>query len=172
MKHLGPDARGRASAGSALRSSISFRRIPAKLRARVLPAYVSKSALTTAQTKISGGNYFARCKIANDRKGIPIMIKLKFISQLALTLAAGCLSVGMLGVDASAQPARALITVIVGDNLTFENMSLGGAAKLLVSGVCGVDERDATEILELAAMNNQKIVAICPRTGAIFHIIP
>jgi hypothetical protein len=100
------------------------------------------------------------------------MIKIKFISKLALTLAAGCLSVGMLGVDASAQTPRALITVIIGDNDTFENMSLGSAAKLLVSGVCGVDERDAKEILELAAINNQKIVAICPKTGAIFHLIP
>ena len=51
-------------------------------------------------------------------------------------------------------------------------MSLGVAAKMLVSDVCGVDERDAKEILELAAMNNQKIDAICPRTGAILHIIP
>jgi hypothetical protein len=38
--------------------------------------------------------------------------------------------------------------------------------------VCGVDERDAKDILELAAMNNQKIVAICPENGAILHIIP
>ena len=32
-----------------------------------------------------------------------IMIKARFLSKLALTLAAGCLSVGILGVDASAQ---------------------------------------------------------------------
>ena len=100
------------------------------------------------------------------------MIKIKFISKLALTLAAGCLSVGMLGVDASAQSPSALITVIIGDNHTYENMSLGGAAKLLVSHVCGVDERDAQDIVELAAMGHQKIVAICPGTGAIFHVIP
>ena len=89
------------------------------------------------------------------------MIKFKFMSKLALTLAAGCLSVGMLGVDASAQPLRALITVVI-----------GGAAKLLVSDMCGVDERDANDIVELAAKGNQKIVAICPGTGAVFHIIP
>jgi hypothetical protein len=100
------------------------------------------------------------------------MIKIKFIGKLALTLAAGCLSVGMLGVDASAQPPTPLITVIIGDNLSFKNVGLGVAAKALVSDVCGVDERDAKEILELATMNNQKIVAICPRRGAIFHIVP
>jgi hypothetical protein len=111
------------------------------------------------------------CKIASDRKEIAIMIKIKFMSKLALTLAAGCLSVGMLGVDASAQPLRALVTVVIGDN-TVENMSLGGAAKLLVSDVCGVDERDAKDIVELAAKGNQKIVAICPGTGAVFHVIP
>ena len=97
------------------------------------------------------------------------MIKSKFISKLALALAAGCLSVGILGVDASAQTPRALI---IGDNLTYENMDLGVAAKLLVSHVCGVDERDAKDIVELAAKGNQKIVAICPGTGAIFHVIP
>jgi len=100
------------------------------------------------------------------------MIKTRLIGKLALMLAAGCLSVGMLGVDASAQTPRALITVIIGDNLTYENMSLGVAAQLLVSRVCGVDERDARDIVELAAKDNQKIVAICPGTGAIFHIIP
>jgi hypothetical protein len=100
------------------------------------------------------------------------MIKNKFIGKLALMLAAGCLSVGMLGVDASAQTPRALITVIIGDNLTYENMSLGVAAKLLVSHVCGVDERDAQDIVELAAKDHQKIVAICPGTGAVFHVIP
>jgi len=100
------------------------------------------------------------------------MIKIKFMSKLALTLAAGCLSIGMLGVDASAQPRRALITVVIGDNLAFENMSLGGAAKLLVSDMCGVDERDANDIVELAAKGNQKIVAVCPGTGAVLHIIP
>jgi hypothetical protein len=100
------------------------------------------------------------------------MIKIKFLGKLALTLAAGCLSVGMLGVDASAQTPRALITVIIGDDRAFDNMDLGVAAKLLVSNLCGVDERDAKEILELAAINNQKIVAICPKTGAVFHIIP
>jgi hypothetical protein len=105
-------------------------------------------------------------------KEIAIMIKVKFISRLALTLAAGCLSVGMLGVDASAQSPTPLITVIIGDNLSFKNVGLGAAAKVLVSDVCGVDERDAKEILDLAAINNQKIVAICPRTGAIFHVIP
>jgi hypothetical protein len=99
------------------------------------------------------------------------MIKIKFIGKLALTLAAGCLSVGMLGVDANAQPLRALITVVIGDN-HFENMGLDVAAKVLVSDVCGVDERDAKDIVELAAKDNQKIVAICPRTGAVFHIIP
>jgi hypothetical protein len=112
------------------------------------------------------------CKIAYDRKEIAIMIKIKFISKLALTLAAGCLSVGMLGVDASAQPLSALITVVIGDNLTHENMSLGGAAKLLASDVCGVSEGDAKDIVELAAKDNQKIVAICPGTGAVFHLIP
>jgi hypothetical protein len=100
------------------------------------------------------------------------MIKIKFLSKLALTLAAGCLSVGMLGVDATAQAPRALITVVIGDNLTYENMSLGSAAKLLVSHVCGVDERDAKDIVELAAKDNQRIVAICPGTGAVFHVIP
>jgi hypothetical protein len=100
------------------------------------------------------------CKIASDRKEIAIMIKIKFMSKLGLTLAAGCLSVGMLGVDASAQLLRPLITVVIGDNLTFENMSRG------------VDERDANDIVELAAKGNQKIVAICPGTGAVFHIIP
>ena len=100
------------------------------------------------------------------------MIKTRFMSKLALTLAAGCLSVGMLGVDASAQPPKALITVIIGDNLTFKNVGLGAAAKLLVSDMCGVDERDANDILQIATVNNQKIVAICPRTGAVFHIIP
>ena len=99
------------------------------------------------------------------------MIKIKVIGKLAVTLAAGCLSVGMLGVDASAQPLRALITVVIGDN-HFENMGLDVAANVLVSDVCGVDARDAKDIVELAAMNNQKIVAICPRTGAVFHIIP
>ena len=101
-----------------------------------------------------------------------IMIKARFLSKLALTLAAGCLSVGILGVDASAQTPRPLITVIIGDNHTFENMDLGAAAKLLVSAACGVDERDAKDIVELAAIGNQKIVAICPGTGAIFHLIP
>ena len=101
-----------------------------------------------------------------------IMIKARFLSKLALTLAAGCLSVGILGVDASAQTPRPLITVIIGDNRTFENMDLGAATKLLVSAACGVDERDAKDIVELAAMGNQKIVAICPGTGAIFHLIP
>jgi hypothetical protein len=100
------------------------------------------------------------------------MIKTKFLGKLALTLAAGCLSVGMLGVDASAQIRRPLITVIIGDDHTFENMDLGAAAKLLVSAACGVDERDAKDIVELAALGNQKIVAICPGTGAIFHLIP
>ena len=100
------------------------------------------------------------------------MIKIKFISKLALTVAAGCLSVGMLGVDASAQTPTPLITVIIGDKLSFKNVGLGDAAKVLVSDVCGVDERDAKEIVELAATNNQKIVAICPRTGAIFHVVP
>jgi hypothetical protein len=51
-------------------------------------------------------------------------------------------------------------------------MGLDVAAKLLVSNVCGVDERDAKDIVELAAKGNQKIVAICPGTGAVFHIIP
>ena len=128
--------------------------------------------MTSAQTKIRRGEYFTRCKIADEWRGIAIMIKIKFIGKLALTLAAGCLSVGMLGVDASAQPPTPLITVIIGDNLSFKNVGLGVAAKALVSDVCGVDERDAKEILELATMNNQKIVAICPRTGAIFHIVP
>jgi hypothetical protein len=100
------------------------------------------------------------------------MIKIKFIGKLALTLAAGCLSVGILGVDASAQTPTPLVTVIIGDDLTFKNMDLGVAAKLLVSDVCGVDERDAKDILELAAINNQKIVAICPGTGAVFHVLP
>ena len=100
------------------------------------------------------------------------MSKIKFISKLALTLAAGCLSVGMLGVDASAQPLRALVTVIIGDKLTFDNLERGVAAKVLVSDVCGVDERDAKDIVELAAKGNQKIVAICPRTGTVFHVIP
>jgi hypothetical protein len=100
------------------------------------------------------------------------VIKSKFIGKLALMLAAGCLSVGMLGVDARAQTPTALITVIIGDNLTYENMSLSVAAKLLVSHVCGVDERDAQDIVELAAKDHQKIVAICPGTGAVFHVIP
>ena len=100
------------------------------------------------------------------------MIKIKFIGKLALTVAAGCLSVGMLGVEASAQAPMPLITVVIGDNLSFKNVGLGAAAKVLVSDVCGVDERDAKEIVELAATNNQKIVAICPRTGAIFHVVP
>jgi hypothetical protein len=105
-------------------------------------------------------------------EGSPSMIKTKFLGKLALTLAAGCLSVGMLGMDASAQAPRALITVVIGDNHTFENMDLGSAARLLVSAACGVDERDAKEIVELAASGNQKIVAICPGTGAVFHLIP
>ena len=100
------------------------------------------------------------------------MIKIKFMSKLALMLAAGCLSVGTLGVDASAQTPTALITVIIGDHHPFENMDLGVAAKLLISDVCGVNERDAREIVELAAKGNQKIVAICPGTGAVFHVIP
>jgi hypothetical protein len=79
------------------------------------------------------------------------MIKIKFIGKLALTLAAGCLSVGILGVDASAQTPTPLVTVIIGDDLTFKNMDLGVAAKLLVSDVCGVDERDAKDILELVS---------------------
>jgi hypothetical protein len=112
------------------------------------------------------------CKIAYDRKEIAIMIKIKFISKVVLTLAAGCLSVGMLGVDASAQAPRAGITVVIGDNLKVENMSLGGAAKLLVSDVCGVGEGDAKDIVELAAKDHQRIVAICPGTGAVFHLIP
>ena len=135
-------------------------------------APVPSISLTSAQTKIRRGDYFARCKITDQCTEIAIMIKIRFISKLALTLAAGCLSVGVLGADASAQPLTPLITVIIGDNLSFENVGLGAAAKVLVSDVCGVDERDAKEILELAAVNNQKIVAICPRTGAIFHIIP
>jgi hypothetical protein len=100
------------------------------------------------------------------------MIKIKFVSRLALALAAGCLSVGMLGVDASAQAPSPLITVVIGDNLRRENMSLSVAAKLLVSHVCGVNESDAKDIVELAAKDHQKIVAICPGTGAIFHVIP
>ena len=99
------------------------------------------------------------------------MIKTKFTGKLALMLAAGCLSVGMLGVDASAQTPMPLITVVIGDN-HHENMGLDVAAKLLVSHACGVDERDAKDIVELAAKDHQKIVAICPGTGAIFHIIP
>jgi hypothetical protein len=134
---------------------------------RAYPQHLGDVCPSQGQTE----ELFARCKIANDWKEIAIMIKIKFISKLALTVAAGCLSVGMLGVDASAQPLRALITVIIGDN-TFENVGLGAAAKVLVSDVCGVDERDAKEILELAAFGNQKIVAICPGTGAVFHIIP
>jgi hypothetical protein len=51
-------------------------------------------------------------------------------------------------------------------------MDLGVAAKLLISDVCGVNERDAREIVELAAKGNQKIVAICPGTGEVFHLIP
>jgi hypothetical protein len=50
-----------------------------------------------------------------DWKEIAIMIKIKFMSKLALTLAAGGLSAGMLGVDASAQAPMPLITVIIGD---------------------------------------------------------
>ena len=100
------------------------------------------------------------------------MIKMKFIGKLAVMFATGCLAVGMLGVDASAQTPRTLITVVIGDNHTFESMDLGVAAKLLVSDVCGVNERDAKEIVELAAKGNQKIVAICPGTGAVFHLIP
>jgi hypothetical protein len=134
---------------------------------RAYPLHLGDICPSQGQTE----ELLARCKIANDWKEIAIMIKIKFISKLALTVAAGCLSVGMLGVDASAQPLRALITVIIGDN-TFENVGLGAAAKVLVSDVCGVDERDAKEILELAAFGNQKIVAICPGTGAVFHIIP
>jgi hypothetical protein len=134
---------------------------------RAYPLHLGDVCPSQGQTE----ELLARCKIANDWKEIAIMIKIKFISKLALTVAAGCLSVGMLGVDASAQPLRALITVIIGDN-TFENVGLGAAAKVLVSDVCGVDERDAKEILELAAFGNQKIVAICPGTGAVFHIIP
>jgi hypothetical protein len=134
---------------------------------RAYPQHLGYVCPSQGQTE----ELLARCKIANDWKEIAIMIKIKFISKLALTVAAGCLSVGMLGVDASAQPLRALITVIIGDN-TFENVGLGAAAKVLVSDVCGVDERDAKEILELAAFGNQKIVAICPGTGAVFHIIP
>jgi hypothetical protein len=53
--------------------------------------------------------------VANHWKEIAIMIKIKFISKLALTLAAGGLSAGMLGVDASAQAPMPLITVIIGD---------------------------------------------------------
>ena len=68
----------------------------------------------------------------------------------------------MLGVDASAQTPLPMITVVIGDNHTFENMDLGAAAKLLVSAACGVDERDAKEIVELAALGNQKIVAYVP----------
>jgi hypothetical protein len=100
------------------------------------------------------------------------MIKMRFIGKLVLMFATGCLSVGLLGVDASAQTPRALITVVIGDNHTFENMDLGVAAKLLVSDVCGVNERDAKEIVELAAKGNQKFVAICPGTGAVFRLIP
>jgi hypothetical protein len=128
--------------------------------------------VTSAQTKIRRREYFTRCKIADEWRGIATMIKIKFISKLALTVAAGCLSVGILGVDASAQTPTPLITVIIGDNLSYKNVGLGDAAKVLVSDVCGVDERDAKEILELAATNKQKIVAICPRTGAIFHVVP
>jgi hypothetical protein len=134
-------------------------------------APIPSISLTSAQTKIRRGSTLPGVKSPRSG-GIAIMIKVKFISRLALTLAAGCLSVGMLGVDASAQSPTPLITVIIGDNLSFKNVGLGAAAKVLVSDVCGVDERDAKEILDLAAINNQKIVAICPRTGAIFHVIP
>jgi hypothetical protein len=135
---------------------------------RAYPLHLGDICPSQGQTE----ELLARCKIANDWKEIAIMIKIKFISKLALTVAAGCLSVGMLGVDASAQSPTPLITVIIGDNLSFKNVGLGAAAKVLVSDVCGVDERDAKEILELAAFGNQKIVAICPGTGAVFHIIP
>ena len=43
------------------------------------------------------------------------MIKIKFISKLALTLAAGMSRCRNAGVDASAQPPMPLITVIIGD---------------------------------------------------------
>ena len=128
-------------------------------------------ALEAGEPHVIDEQWAAFVKSPMVGRKLAIMIKIKFIRKLALTLAAGCLSVGMLGVYASAQTLRALVTVVIGDN-TVENMSLGGAAKLLVSDVCGVDERDAKEILELAAMNNQKIVAICPRTGAVFHVVP
>ena len=100
------------------------------------------------------------------------MIKIRFLSRLGLSLAAGCVSVGMLGVSASAQVPTPLITVTIGDSLRFKNMGVGAAAKLLVSDACGVNERDAHDILAIATNHNQKIVAICPKTGAVFHIIP
>jgi len=100
------------------------------------------------------------------------MIKIKFLGMLGLSLAAGCLTVAMLGMDASAQPPGATITVIIGDDLSYENVDVGLAAKVLISHVCGVDERDAKEILEIATINKQKIVAICPGTGTVFHLIP
>jgi hypothetical protein len=120
--------------------------------------------VTSAQTKIRR-EPLARCQIADEWREIALMIKTKFISKLALTLAAGCLSVGMLGVDAQRATPTPLITVIIGDNPTFKNMSLGVAAKVLVSGVCGVDEREAKKILELAAIKKQRNVDICPRNG-------
>jgi len=97
------------------------------------------------------------------------MIKMR--SKLGLSLAAGCLFVGMLGGNASAQVPTALVTVVIGDSHS-KNMGVGAAAKLLVSDVCGVNERDAQDILAIATNHNQKIVAICPKTGAVFHIIP
>jgi hypothetical protein len=99
------------------------------------------------------------------------MIKMRFLSNLGLSLAAGCLSLGMLGANASAQVPTPLVTVVIGDSHS-KNMGVGAAARLLVSDVCGVNERDAQDILAIATNHNQKIVAICPKTGAVFHIIP
>src|SRR3954447_12793764 len=99
------------------------------------------------------------------------MIKIKLIRTFGLAVAAGCLSAGVLGADASAQTPMPLITVIIGDN-SFKNVGVGAAAKVLVSDVCGVAEQDAKDILAIATKDNQKIVAICPKTGAILHIIP
>ena len=99
------------------------------------------------------------------------MGQIKFVRTLGLSLAAGCFSVGVLGVDASAQAPMPLITVIIGGN-SFKNVGASAAAKVLVSDRCGVAEQDAKDILAIATKDNQKIVAICPKTGAVLHIIP
>jgi hypothetical protein len=76
------------------RKERSFSCSPRPTALNVAP--IPSISVTPAQTKIRR-ELLARCQIADEWREIALMIKTKFISKLALTLAAGCLSVWMLG---------------------------------------------------------------------------